>query len=69
MNHFRNAYDQQQEEMDEVLKMIFISILILVGLIMIASTIFGIIVCIRTFSSPPVETVGPWKILTEESKV
>lgn len=68
MHNFHNNYNQH-EETDEVLKIIFISILILIGLALLGSTIFGVVTCIRAFSSPPVEVVGPWKILPEESKV
>ena len=43
--------------------------MILIGLIVLGSTIFGVIVCLRLISSPPLQTVGTWKILTEDSKV
>ncbi len=63
-----NNYDQQQQ-IDEIVKVTFITILILIGLILLGLIIFGVAVGIRLISSPPIETVGTWKILPEESKV
>ncbi len=60
-------YDQQQQ-VDDIIKIIFIAILILISLILLGSVIFGIVVCIRFISSAPIETVGTWNILTEDSK-
>jgi lipopolysaccharide/colanic/teichoic acid biosynthesis glycosyltransferase len=68
MHRFNNNYDQQQQ-IDSMIKMIFIIIFALVGLILLGSVMFGIAVCIRLMLSAPLETVGKWKILNEESKV
>jgi len=69
LHRLYNDYDQEQ--VDEIIKIIFVTILMLIILILLGSIIFGIIVCIRLISSPPtpIETVGTWKILPEESKV
>ena len=52
-----------------MIKIIFVTILFLIGLILLGSMLFGIAFCIRLILSPPTETVGTWNILPEESKV
>jgi hypothetical protein len=63
-----NNLDDQQRA-TELTEIIFITIFTLIGLILLASMIFGMIVCIRLMFTPPVETVGTWKVLADESKV
>jgi len=67
MHRLYHNYDQEQ--IDGMIKIIFITILFLIGLILLGSMLFGIAVCIRLISSPPIETVGTWNRLAEESKV
>ncbi len=52
-----------------MIKIIFVTILFLIGLILLGAMLFGIAFCIRLILSPPTETVGTWNILPEESKV
>jgi len=61
--------NEQQQKIDEIIKIIFITMLMLIALFLLGSITFGITVCIRLISSPPKETVGIWKVLAEESKV
>jgi lipopolysaccharide/colanic/teichoic acid biosynthesis glycosyltransferase len=67
MHRFYHNYDQEQ--INEMIKIIFITILSLIGLILFSSILFGIAICIRLISFSPIETVGTWNILPEESKV
>lgn len=54
--------------MDQIIRIAFITILLLIGLILLSSILLGVAVCIRLISSST-ETVGTWNILSEESKV
>ena len=55
--------------MDQIIRIAFITILLLIGLILLSSILLGVAICIRLISSSPTETVGTWNILSEESKV
>ena len=61
--------NENDEPMDHFIRIIFITILLLIGLILLSSILLGITVCIRLISSSTTETVGTWNILSEESKV
>ncbi|CAF3969451.1 unnamed protein product, partial [Rotaria sp. Silwood2] len=67
-HHLSNDYDQQQE-IDDIIKIIVISILTLTSLILFSSIIFGISICIRLILFPSTKPIGAWKTLIEESNV
>jgi hypothetical protein len=52
-----------------MIKMVLMIILTLIGLILFGAIVFGFVVYTRIILYPPVETVGEWKTLSEESKV
>ncbi|CAF1537500.1 unnamed protein product, partial [Adineta steineri] len=67
-HRLNNKVDHQQQ-LTEIIQIVFITVMTLIGLILLGSIIFGITVCIRMIISRNVDNVGTWKILTEESKV
>ncbi|CAF1497093.1 unnamed protein product [Adineta steineri] len=67
-HRLNNKVDHQQQ-LTEIIQIVFITVMTLIGLILLGSIIFGITVCIRMIISRSVDNVGTWKILTEESKV
>ncbi|CAF1028068.1 unnamed protein product [Rotaria sordida] len=67
-HYMNNNYDQKQE-INDIIKIIFISILTLISLILFSSIIFGTFICIRWILFPSIEPVGVWKTLLEESNV
>ncbi|CAF3324674.1 unnamed protein product [Rotaria sp. Silwood1] len=67
-HHLNDSYDPQQE-INDIIKIIFISILTFISLILFSSIIFGALICIRLILFSPREPVGVWKTLIEESSV
>lgn len=61
--------NDNEEPMDRFIRITFITILILIGLILLSSILLGLAICIRLISSSTTETVGTWNILSDESKV
>jgi hypothetical protein len=68
LHRLTNDYDNQQL-IPAIIQIIFITIMVLIGLLLLGSVIFGVAICIRLLSFSPAQTVGTWKILNEESKV
>ncbi|CAF0752799.1 unnamed protein product [Adineta ricciae] len=64
-----NSNLDQQQRVNELTQVIFIIIFALIGLILLASMVFGVIVCMRMLLFSPVENVGTWKVLPDEWKV
>ncbi|CAF4146822.1 unnamed protein product, partial [Rotaria sordida] len=62
-------YSEQQQQVSQMIKIIFIIIITLIGLILFGSIIFGIVVITRLiiYSSRP--TTNEWKTLQEESNI
>jgi len=68
LRRLTNDYDNQQL-IAAIIQIIFITIMVLIGLLLLGSVIFGVAICIRLLSLSSAQTVGTWKILNEESKV
>lgn len=69
MFHRRDDNLDDQQRMAEFIQVVFVTVFTLIGLFLLALMIFGTIVCVRTIFNAPVENVGTWKVLAEESKV
>lgn len=67
--HRFNYHNYNQTQLDEFIKTILVIFLILISLVLLASSLCGMIVCLRFYMNSSVETVGTWKVLPEESKV
>ncbi|CAF4244240.1 unnamed protein product, partial [Rotaria magnacalcarata] len=67
-NYLKNNYNQRQK-MNDVIKIITISLLTFILLVLLCSIMFGIFICIRLILFGSVDRVGMWSTLVEESAV
>jgi hypothetical protein len=59
----------QQQEFEEIIKTILITLVTVIGLILFGSIIFGMITLCRLLLHPSAIATGQWNMLREESSV